>query len=197
MSEDEAAAEDPHISEGDMEIESDPFEVVTDADTEESELESIIPVSIEEIQPDEEDKSFEVTESSDEDMEFEDRTRDFSADFDLAEPEPLITDSDEVSIEEEAELPSFEDEPDLDDSEIPEVPTFTPPKSEPWSPYDEPSIPSDDLENEEDDILEKSIEEDEDEEASNEDSTDRIAPPPPPPPPETDETEEERRRKAR
>ncbi|UCE09605.1 MAG: hypothetical protein JSW61_11615 [Candidatus Thorarchaeota archaeon] len=62
-----------------------------------------------------------------------------------------------------------------------------------WSPYDEPSIDSEEIEFEEEEDSEL-IELDE---AESESDVSEGTPPPPPPPPESDETEEERRRRAR
>ena len=59
-----------------------------------------------------------------------------------------------------------------------------------WSPYDEPSIP-------EDDVTEEETEVDETEPLDEGDSETVITEPPPPPPPESEEDEEERKRRAR
>ncbi len=121
--------------------------------------------------------------------------RDFSDDFELVEPDPLV-------IKPEDEESSYEEpsEPPIDEIsverpryawEIPvagsksdeHVPVDSPEPSSPakeWSPLDEPS--PEDIEEETPDEREDSALE---------------SPPPPPPPPETEESEDERRRRAR
>jgi hypothetical protein len=68
-----------------------------------------------------------------------------------------------------------------------------------WTPYDEPPIPEDELEDDDEgDIVadDEAYEEPEDAEELKEEPP-KSKPPPPPPPPESDETEEERKQRAR
>jgi hypothetical protein len=152
--------------------------------------------------------------------------RDFTSDFDLIEPTPLVVEPDhdysDMSEEEpEAESDIVEEsaaeEEDEGDSRD-DIASFTwadyekavaPSEDsetvegeeeesedipEPWTPYDEPSIPDEELsrELEEEPTPEEGLLEEEEEEANT-----PVTHPPPPPPPESDEDEEERKRRAR
>ena len=77
-------------------------------------------------------------------------------------------------------------------------PPATIPKRDLWSPYDEPPLHEDEID--EDELEDEIVSNEDEDEVSSEDSDTPqydVKPPPPPPPPETDETEEERRRRAR
>ncbi len=104
----------------------------------------------------------------------------------------------ENMVDSEESTESSEDFAPSDEEESPETPP-TPWRRQVWTPYDEPSIPEDEFEDEDEfdiesdyDSIEESVEiEEEDEPPA------KSRPPPPPPPPETDETEEERKKRAR
>ena len=147
------------------------------------------------------------------DIDVEGPSRDFTSDFELVEPAPLvINEAEELPEDEEqeeelapasftwseyeeavtpseepvAEDDSEEDEADFPREEPPEV----------WNPYDEPSISEEELTKETRDEPVPDIESlDDDEEMD--DETEAPISPPPPPPPESDEDEEERKRRAR
>ena len=112
---------------------------------------------------------------------------------------PVEVEEEEVqpSEDEDAKPESYDDVLELLDSPLESVEESPPPaaipKRELWSPYDEPPLPEDEI-----DEAVPSSEDAEDEPVSEESDTPATAkPPPPPPPPETDETEEERRKRAR
>lgn len=147
-----------------------------------------------------------------EDISLDGPPRDFTSDFDLVEPSPLIlepsskeeevgTDEEEPPTErkpsftwadyEEAVTPtrskSIEDESTQYDTPV----TLEAPKT--LAPSDEPSLPTDEFESSIDDELSEHIDLDDEES----DTPERFTEPPAPPPPESDEDEEERRRRAR
>ncbi len=179
---------------------------ITEETAEEGTTES---VSIEHIEPD----SL-VSPTSIDDFDFEEEIREFTSDFELTEPEPLVIDAEEADSTsgEEESIPevmpppeeeySFETTPPAEDIEE-EMSSSTkseltaPPIREIWSPYDEPAISE-----------EERVTDDEDAESGatadlvEEDEVEKAEPPakrapPPPPPPETDESEEERQKRAR
>lgn len=181
--------------------------------------------------------------SSVEELEYNDESAEFSSDFELGEPEPLVIeseDADDVTPKEVSSIvfedsesesaPSFDfDAPEQPESfeqpvssetiptqpenlviEEPEVSSDNLESSsgspsdedsesavsslaEIWSPYDEPSVPDDELAIDDDESTPIIL--------SDESNIDEGPPPrkvpPPPPPPETDESEEERRKRAR
>jgi hypothetical protein len=162
------------------------------------------------------------------DYDVEGPPRDFTSDFELIEPAPLVVEAEQGDtdrIEEAPEVEPFladeseaeEEEEEMHRSDIASftwadyeeaVAPSTEPENteledeeesddipEPWTPYDEPSIPDEELsrELEEETTPEEQILEEEDQEEA--DSA--VTHPPPPPPPESDEDEEERKRRAR
>ncbi|MFQ5832310.1 MAG: hypothetical protein ACE5H4_06395 [Candidatus Thorarchaeota archaeon] len=104
----------------------------------------------------------------------------------------------ETMHEYEEAIESTEDYALSDEEESPEV-SPTSERREVWTPYDEPPIPDDEFEDEDEFDIESdyaSIEESIEIEETDEPPV-KSKPPPPPPPPETDETEEERKQRAR
>ncbi len=99
-----------------------------------------------------------------------------------SEPEPQDYD---VGVSEDEEISTSVEEATLHE-EPPDPPKV-------WSPYDEPSIPEDDVTEEE---TETEVD-DETEPLDEGDGETVITEPPPPPPPESEEDEEERKRRAR
>ncbi len=156
----------------------------------------------------------EFTSSSDEgidDLEHDSEPRDFSSDFEVAEPEPLVIEaySSEAELPPEPEIPPSEEEVESELGDTPPAPptessftwheyeeTMTPDESEEL----EPSSPPPETREEpttwsphEDSIAEEVEIEEEEEEVKDVEGES----PPSPPPPESDESEEERRRRAR
>jgi len=157
-----------------------------------------------------------------EDISLDGPTREFSSDFELIEPSPLIVEASEPEPETEEtveEKPAFtwadyedavtpaktepvieeseEEEPSFDSEDIEDLPIDEPislgdPKV--LSPSEKPAIPTSEFESSiGEEFAPPVYEEDEDPETS-----DPITEPPsPPPPPESEEDEEERRRRAR
>ncbi len=140
--------------------------------------------------------------------------REFSSDFELVEPDPLIIDSASDDLEEE-----FEEIESSEDSYVPEPPSevkeeisISRPKYS-WeestkSISEEPSEDSSFSESESEfpefpkpwspmDEPSPDTLDEEEEIVEDEDESESASPPPPPPPPETEESEEERRRRAR
>ncbi|MGY5875334.1 MAG: hypothetical protein RTU30_06290 [Candidatus Thorarchaeota archaeon] len=160
-------------------------------------------------------------------LELESTPRDFSSDFDVAEPEPYVVDPPRSSFDEPVDAPSAETEPPAP----PEDATVPPPPSEDegftWREYETSVTPVEESTTEQDESVsepisppsttetpvrwspydepslpaddsEESIEPEEEEVEIEDSHEDTSEPkPPPPPPPESDETEEERRRRAR
>ncbi|TFF91971.1 hypothetical protein EU545_02415 [Candidatus Thorarchaeota archaeon] len=149
--------------------------------------------------------------------------RDFSSDFELVEPSPLVVEDEPDTSEESAEKeehvdeeedessePSFTwseyekavtpSEEELPEEEEPYIETSSEEPKEVWSPYDEPSISEEELKKEiKEDSTHKGVEavSGMDDESEEETEAPVTEPPPPPPPPESDEDEEERKRRAR
>jgi len=143
--------------------------------------------------------------------------REFSSDFALVEPDPLVIESDSDSSEEEVE--DVEESDLYKDSYVPEPPPevkeelsverpkYSWEQSEPTSLRE--ATGSDDLQSEEETkepseslrvwspMEESSPDSIEDDGMEHDESGPSESPPPPPPPPETEESEEERRRRAR
>ncbi|MFX1416854.1 MAG: hypothetical protein ACFFC0_08575 [Promethearchaeota archaeon] len=117
-----------------------------------------------------------------------------------------LWDTEETEIDVEYSSEAETEYVEVTDDDVPiepeeDAPTEIPPSFEKrvWTPYDEPSFPEDELQDDyEDDIVaeDESFEEPEEDDGSKEEPV-RSGPPPPPPPPESDETEEERRKRAR
>lgn len=183
----------------------------------ESELESSI-VDRDEIEPMTIDSMDSSSGSITDELEVEGETRDFTSDFDLVEPSPLVVESpDEPSDastspseefsepvetpaekepaftwrEYEEELTPDYEEPIKEPEPTPDIPTLAPAPPEPpksWSSVDDPSEVRDTPESVSDELGEDDLS----------DAPKPVeTPPPPPPPPEAEESDEERRRRAR
>ncbi|TFG29708.1 hypothetical protein EU528_09305 [Candidatus Thorarchaeota archaeon] len=153
---------------------SSPIEMEPESETEEDMSESILEEETETASESESEESPEVPSFTWSEYE--------KAVTPSSEPEPLDPEVDILPTEVEQESEDF-------DEEISEEPP-EPPKE--WNPYDEPSIPEEDTEDEipTDDSESVVMEAGEDEPAI-------MEPPSPPPPPESEEDEEERKRRAR
>jgi len=199
------------------------IELVTEGDDSEAEIslvtESELESSIEEreeIEPMTIDSMDSSSGSINDELKVDGETRDFTSDFDLVEPSPLIVESSdehsesppseefdepiETSTEKEPaftwreyeeELTPDDDLPVKESEPAPDIPTLAPAPPEPpasWSSVDEPSVVPDTPESDSDDSDENKL---------SDDPKPLETPPPPPPPPEPEESDEERRRRAR